>query len=143
MEREHMGKNVSRVFLSFIFAAIFISSSNGEIITAASNAFTFPAVTAIKFSGRPGHAAPSFTCRSAVSKSAGVRFSWSFPSQAQKLKGSLTIFSPQGRSVRKYSLSANAGSVLWNAGQQSAVGVYIAKISYGANHQSLKFVVGK
>ncbi|HEX7509964.1 MAG TPA: T9SS type A sorting domain-containing protein [Chitinivibrionales bacterium] len=133
----------NRILLCCTCAALMIVAASGQTITVSSDPFTFPAITAIKASSKPVNATASFSCLNASTRLAGVKFAWSFPQQTQRLKGSIMIYSPQGQAVKRISVSSNSGIVAWNGAKESAVGVYIAKVSYGSSRQTLKFIISK
>jgi hypothetical protein len=118
-----------------------IALSNAETITAVSDTFSFPSITGIKNTGKNLRTATYFSCLKTSSKSAGMMFAWSFPSQALHQKGNISIYSPMGRIVKAIPVSSNSGCVAWNVVKERAVGVYIAKITYGASKQSAKFFI--
>jgi len=134
--------NAYKIIVSCIIAGFAVFSSHGQTITAASDPFTFPAITSIKSMGKI-NLPSSFSCLNASIKSTGVQFLWSFPIQPQHLKGAITVYSPQGRRLKRITLSDNAGAVAWNEANHSAMGVYIAKLTYGTTQQTLKFFIGK
>lgn len=133
-------KNHWKLWCIFFIAGIGIDTG-AQTITAVSNPFTFPPITAIKPSRNTGHPVSYFTCSTISSRLAGVRLAWSFPAQPQYQKGSIVIYSPLGRLLKKFSISANTGTVALGAGRELGMGVYIAKITCGASNQSLKFLI--
>ncbi len=126
--------------LFIVFAAGGISA---QPITAVSDPFTFPPITAVKMSGAFARAHSYFICSNPSSRFSGVRFAWSFPAQSVRQKGSLVVYSPLGRTLMKFSLSTNSGSVSWAGAREGGMGVYLAKITCGTSKQTAKFILYK
>lgn len=118
-----------------------MAEAGAQVITAVSDPFTFPPITAVKGSGPVIRHAAYFTYSNTVSRNAGIRFVWSFPAQPQHQKGSIVIYSPLGRALKRFSISESEGTVAWGTDREPGMGVYIAKITCGANSQSLKFLI--
>jgi hypothetical protein len=121
-----------------------IAGAQTQTVSAVSNTFTFPPITAIKAHGNKVNGLSFFTCSSHPSRSTGVQFAWNFSTQSQVKNGSIVIYSPLGRTIAKIPVSATTGMVVWNDKREHGTGVYIAKISCGAaGSRNLKFLLSR
>jgi hypothetical protein len=125
----------------FILAAIVIPRA--ETVTAVSDTFSFPEITAVKNIRKNVKTPTFFSCLGTSSRSNGTVFAWSFPSQPLHEKGNITIYSPLGRAVKVISVTSNRGYVSWKGAGERSMGVYIARINYGTGKQNLKFFLSK
>jgi len=113
----------------------------GETVIAGSNIFTFPEMTGIKTI--PYAPKPSlFTVQRTGHFSRAVTFSWSFPSKAANREGVITIYSLLGKVVTRIPVQTSSGSTRWDFSRSfNNSGLYIARISYGAESKNLKLML--
>jgi hypothetical protein len=103
--------------------------------------FTFPAEVSVKMPGAIPNSAMYFKYSGPASRAGVLTFSWSFPVQPRNLQGSITVYSLSGRTIQRFPVSANAGSVVWNIADRHVGGVYIARIICGSARQNLKLLL--
>jgi hypothetical protein len=125
------------------FLIMTVVDSGAQTLTAASDPFTFPPITAIKAPQNRGHHSAYFTASHPSSRMAGLQFAWSFPAQPQFQNGSIVVYSPLGRVIKTVPISMSTGTLSWGSDRAPGMGVYIAKITCGSSHQSLKFLICK
>lgn len=114
---------------------------NGELLTAESNTFTFPSITAVS---KPAPIAkPAYFKHTAMNPgSRTVTFSWSFPSASKAKNGFITVYSLRGQMVAKLPLGGNVGTVRWKLPSgQCKNGLYVARLTHGANVRNLKLML--
>ncbi len=114
---------------------------NGELLTAESNTFTFPPITAVS---RPAPIAkPTYFKHTAMNTgSRTVTFSWSLPSASRVKSGSITVYTLRGQMVAKLPLSGNVGTVRWQLPSGHCKnGLYVARLTHGANVRNLKLML--
>jgi hypothetical protein len=122
-----------------IFSVCMIAG--GQAITVESAPFTFPAEVGVKIPGSTPHTAMYFKYSGPASKAGMLTFTWSFPAQPGKQKGTITVYSLSGRTVTTFPVSTNAGSAVWDISSQSVKGVYIARIICGSARHNLKLLL--
>lgn len=129
---------VKGVMLCTLLAA---SLLYGEVTFAASNVFSFPAMTSVRTTHQAQ--APAFFTSSGLNPvTRNVAFSWNFPAKAKDLSGSITLFSLQGKVVARIPVNNHSGSTLWvPPASFCRNGIYIARIKYGVENRNLKLML--
>jgi hypothetical protein len=112
-----------------------------QTITATSAPFTFPSEVAVKMPASALHAASYFKYSGLSSRAGTLTFAWSFPSQPWNQKGTIVVYSLLGRTIKAFTVSMNAGTVMWNISKENVRGVYIARIICGSAGQNLKLLL--
>jgi hypothetical protein len=116
----------------------------GETITASSDPFTFPPFSGVK-NGITGPHQIYFKCSGLSLKSNAVSFAWSVPMKLKDEIGTISVYSLQGRTIKKIHVNSNNGSILWKMTQSEskAAGMCIAYFSFGSVKQNAKLVINK
>ncbi len=134
----------AKIFVGITVLLLALSSAMGDVVTATSNAFSFPALTSIKNGNGIAKAAVYFKHSGFSPKSGIVTFMWSVPPQTNVERGTIVIYTMRGQTVKIFPISAAAGAVTWRtSGKEGLGGVYVAKLTYGSQKQNLKLILCK
>jgi hypothetical protein len=121
-----------------------ISIGYGEVVTAESNVFTFPAIT-IGVVAKNILPPQNYFKHSMIRPSdRSITFSWAFPGSANEKPGAITVYSLLGKVVAKIPVRQKIGSAAWQLTPSSCKnGLFIARISYNENVKNLKLMLWK
>jgi hypothetical protein len=112
-----------------------------ELVTATSDPFTFPAIDNIR-QNKSIAITPVFSSKGYSTLSHSMTLTWSIPVSINAKKGSITIFTLQGKALKTFDLTSRSGAVTWKLPRsQSQNGLLIARLSYGAHVSTLKLVL--
>jgi hypothetical protein len=112
-----------------------------ELVTATSDPFTFPAIDNIRQNKSIANA-PVFSSKGYSALSRSMTLTWSIPASVSAKKGTITIFSLQGKAIKTFDLTGRSGAVTWKLPRsQSQNGLLIARLSYGAHVSTLKLIL--
>ncbi|MGB7569307.1 MAG: T9SS type A sorting domain-containing protein [Chitinivibrionales bacterium] len=133
-----------KIFTGITVVLLALSSAMGDVVTATSNAFSFPALTSVKNGGVFAKALTYFKHSGFSPKSGIVTLMWSVPPQTNVERGTIAIYTMRGQTVKTFPISAAAGAVTWRtSGKEGLGGVYVAKLTYGSQKQNLKLILCK
>ena len=128
-----------RVIWGTLILFLVAIGSQAETDSASSSPFSFPSFTGIRQSDRAGQLS-YFKFTGYATRSGLITFKWSFPSQAKKMEGTITVYSLRGQTVKVFQVASQEGMVQWNASKETATGLYLARIEYGTLKQNLRLI---
>jgi hypothetical protein len=131
-------KRIVILLASFLFTPMIALS---ELVTASSDPFTFPAIDNIRQDKLIANT-PVFAARGYSSLSRSLTLTWSVPASITAKKGSITLYTLQGKAIKTFDLTGRFGALTWKLPHgQSQNGLLIARLSYGAHASTLKLVL--
>jgi hypothetical protein len=138
-KRRMLMKNTWKAAL--VSCTIAASIIYGEMLTAESNVFTFPPITAVAAKLSPSQQS-YFKQTGLHAYSRSITFSWAFPGQSTSKSGSITVYSLLGQVVTKIPVQKSAGTAIWQIpSSRCKSGIYIARIGYSGHFQNLKLML--
>ena len=114
-----------------------------EIVSAASEPFTFPLIDSIK-QKKQAITGYSFASKGFIAHKRSLGLAWSVGQSVTASKGTITIFTLHGKMVETFEITKKSGSIAWKVPRNvSLSGVLIARLSFGSVNANLKLVICK
>lgn len=126
--------------LILAFAAASAGVISSETIVKNSSPFSFPLTVGVIKNMQPvaGHASFISACRGACGKF--IELSWSLAGIQEK--GTITVFSLNGATIRSFPINLSSGSIRWNiADGRLAKGIYLVKLSSASVNKNHKLMI--
>lgn len=131
-------KGILIILTAFLFAPMIALS---ELVTATSDPFTFPAIDNIKQNKAMANT-PVFASKGYSARAHSLTLTWSVPASITAKKGSITLFTLQGKALKTFDFTSRSGAVTWKLpNSQSQNGLLIARLSFGAHTSTLKLIL--